>query len=156
MGNRVREVMTPDPITMASDSTVLEAARLMRDADIGTVILVRDEAICGILTDRDIVVRAVAESARPEELRVADICSPELTTVTPDDVVEDAVEIMREKALRRLPVVEDGKAVGIVSLGDLAMHKVGWRQRVRSSSYVPRDDDPASTLADISAAPPNT
>lgn len=109
--------------------------------------------------------RGVAEGHDPEQLKVADICSPELATVEPHESVEDAVQVMGDQALRRLPVVEGGKAVGIVSLGglalgdlalgDLAILKAGWRQRVRSSSYLPRDDDPASTLADISAAAPN-
>ncbi|MCA1702996.1 MAG: CBS domain-containing protein [Actinobacteria bacterium] len=148
--------MTTDPITTASQSSVLEAARLMRAGNVGSVIVTDDEALCGILTDRDIVVRGVAEGHDPEQLKVADICSPELATVEPHESVENAVQVMRDQALRRLPVVEDGKAVGIVSLGDLAILKAGWRrQRVRSSGYLPRDDDPTSTLADISAAPPN-
>ncbi len=147
--------MTPNPMTMAAGSTVLEAARLMRDTDIGNVIVVEDETICGILTDRDIVVRAVAEDRSPDQLRIAEVCSPQLTTVAPDDTVEDAVGVMRDKALRRLPVVEDGIPVGVLSLGDLAISRAGWRQRVRYSSYSPEDGDPGSMLADISAAPPN-
>ncbi|MDQ3680066.1 MAG: CBS domain-containing protein [Actinomycetota bacterium] len=153
---QVRAVMTVNPLTTANHSTVLEAARLMRDGNVGSVIVTDDEAVCGILTDRDIVVRAVAEGRDPQQLEVAEICSPELTTVAPGDSVGDALQVMREQALRRVPVVEDAKAVGMVSLGDLAIVKAGWRQRVRFSSYVPKDDDPASTLADISAAPPNT
>ncbi|MDQ3573405.1 MAG: CBS domain-containing protein [Actinomycetota bacterium] len=148
--------MTTDPITTGKHSSVLEAAQLMRDGNVGSVIVTDDEAICGILTDRDIVVRAVAEGHDPEEVKVADICSPQLTVVSPNDSVEDAVQVMGDQALRRLPVVEEGKAVGIVALGDLAIAKAGWRQWVKSSTYVPKDDDPASTLADISAAPPNT
>ncbi|HSH59263.1 MAG TPA: CBS domain-containing protein [Acidimicrobiales bacterium] len=147
--------MTTEPIATASHSSVLEAAQLMRAANVGSVIVTEDEGLCGILTDRDIVLRGVAEGHDLERLKVAEICSPELTTVAPDDSVDDAVQLMRDRALRRLPVVEDGKAVGIVSLGDVAILKAGWRQRVRSSGYVPKDDDPALTLADISAAPPN-
>lgn len=108
--------MTPNPMTMAAGSTVLEAARLMRDTDIGNVIVVEDETICGILTDRDIVVRAVAEDRSPDQLRIAEVCSPQLTTRAPDDTVEEAVGVMRDKALRRLPVVENGTPVGVRSL----------------------------------------
>jgi CBS domain-containing protein len=140
---------------MAAGSTVLEAARLMRDTDIGNVIVVEDETICGILTDRDIVVRAVADDRSPDQLRIAEVCSPQLTTVAPDDTVEDAVGVMRDKALRRLPVVEDGIPVG-GSLPGRSGHLQGRRrQRVRYSSYSPEDGDPGPTLADISAAPPN-
>ena len=152
---QVRAVMSADPISTANHSNVLEAARLMRDNNVGSVVVSDDEAICGIVTDRDIVVRGVADGHDPEQLKVADIRSPHLTTVAPDDRVEDAVQVMRDRALRRLPVVEDGQAVGILSLGDLAVAKAGWRQRVRSSSYIPTDDDPTSALADITAAPPN-
>jgi CBS domain-containing protein len=110
----------------------------MRDANIGDVIVLQDDQICGILTDRDIVVRAVAEGREPATTKVADICSQELTTVSPTDEVEEAVRLMREKAIRRLPVVEGGKPVGIVSIGDLAVER-----------------DPHSALGRISAAPPN-
>jgi CBS domain-containing protein len=153
---QVRAVMSTDPIATANHSSVLEAARLMRDNNVGSLVVTDGETICGIVTDRDIVVRGVAEGHDPEPLEVADICSPHLTTVAAHDSVEDAVQLMRDHALRRLPVVEDGRAVGILSLGDLAIAKAGWRQRVRSSSYIPTDDDPSSVLADISAAAPNT
>jgi CBS domain-containing protein len=85
----------------------------------------------------DIVVRAVADDRNPAEVRLGDICSRELTTVDASASVKDAVELMRKQALRRLPVVEAGRPVGIVSLGDLAIER-----------------DPGSTLADISAASP--
>ncbi|HSH61564.1 MAG TPA: CBS domain-containing protein [Acidimicrobiales bacterium] len=147
--------MTTEPITTANHSTVLEAARLMRDANVGSVIVTEGETVCGMLTDRDIIVRAVAEGRDPGELKVGAICSPELTTVAPDDSVDDAVQAMKDQALRRLPVVDGDKPVGIVSLGDLAILQSGWRQRVRSSQYLPKDSDAASALADISAAPPN-
>ena len=88
---------------------------------------------------RDIVVRTVAEARDPATTTLADICSHALTTVSPTDSIEQAVQLMRAKAIRRLPVVEGGQAVGIVSLGDLAVER-----------------DPSSALGDISAAPPNT
>ncbi len=94
--------------------------------------------IQGILTDRDIVVRALAEGRDPARTTVGEICSRELTTLCPDDAIGDAEKIMRDQAIRRLPVVEEGRPVGIVSLGDLAVEK-----------------NPESTLGGISAAPPN-
>jgi CBS domain-containing protein len=131
--------MTPNPATVPATATVADAARLMRDDHIGDVIVMDDSHICGIVTDRDIAVRAVAEGKDPTKFPIGSICSKELVTARPDDTVDDAARLMREKALRRLPVVEGDQPVGIVSIGDLA---------------VERDDK--SALADISAAPPNS
>jgi len=102
------------------------------------VVVVDNGKVCGIVTDRDIVVRAVAQGHDPATTKLRDIGSHDLTTLAPTDTVEHAVQIMREKAIRRLPVVENGKPVGIVSLGDLALER-----------------DPDSALGNISAAPAN-
>ena len=139
MNNDVRDIMTPSPHTIQSIESVMNAAQLMRKSDIGDVIVVEDEQLFGILTDRDIVVRVLAEGRDPETTPVGDICSRELTTVRPTDSVGDVVRVMREKAIRRLPVVEEsGEVIGIVSIGDVAVER-----------------DRHSALADISAAPPN-
>jgi CBS domain-containing protein len=138
MAQSVRDVMTANPIALPATSSVVDAARTMRDANIGNVIVVDNGRICGIVTDRDITVRGVAEGKDVSSLKLRDICSQEITTLSPTDSVDDAVRLMREKAVRRLPVVEGGKAVGIVSLGDLAVER-----------------DPHSALGNISAAPPN-
>jgi CBS domain-containing protein len=110
----------------------------MRDQAIGDVIVIENNQVCGIVTDRDIVVRTVAEAQNPATTTLAAICSHSLLTVTPTDSVEEAVRLMRTHAIRRLPVVEGGKAVGVVSLGDLAVER-----------------DPDSALGEISEAPPN-
>jgi CBS domain-containing protein len=139
-GQRIQDVMTPSPQTLPESTVVREAAEAMRANDIGDVIVVNDGGeLTGILTDRDIVVRVVAEGRDPRATRIGDIASRDLTAVGPDDPVERAVALMREKAIRRLPAVDRGKVVGIVSIGDLALQR-----------------DPGSALADISAAPPNT
>ena len=139
MADRIRDVMTPNPQMLAASATVREAAETMRTNAIGDVIASDDKGgIAGIVTDRDIVVRVVAEGRDPRATRIEDIASRDLTAVSPDDPVERAVELMRERAVRRLPVVKRGKIVGIVSIGDLAVER-----------------DPESALADISAAPPN-
>lgn len=139
MPTKIKELMTPQVQTCPSTATVKEAAQVMKSSDIGDVIVL-DESnqICGIVTDRDITIRVVAEGKDPNTIRLDDVCSKDLTTLTPDSTVGEAVELMRNKAVRRLPVVENGKPVGIISIGDLA---------------VERDRD--SALADISAAPPN-
>lgn len=138
MAQMIREVMTPDPIVLDTSNTAADAARVMRDKDIGPVIVLDNDKVSGIVTDRDIVVRVVAQGKNPEETRLSEFASLDLVTLNPDQAVGDAVRIMREKAIRRLPVVEDGKPVGIVSIGDLAVER-----------------DSESALADISAAEPN-
>ena len=138
MAQTIRDVMTAHPITFPATSSLVEAARAMRDSDIGDVIVVENGRLCGVVTDRDITVRGVAEGHDVSSLTLGDICSRQLTTLSPMDRVEDAVRLMREKALRRLPVVEGGKPVGIVSLGDLAV-----------------THDPHSALGNMRAAPAN-
>src|SRR3954462_457762 len=140
MTRTVQEVMARNPRMVGLDTTLVDVARIMREDDIGDVLITGDEEVRGIVTDRDIVVRAVAEGADPARETVDSIFSGvELVTVAPDTPLERAEVIMREKAVRRLPVVENGRAVGVVSLGDLAMQE--------------RDD---SALAEIASTPPNT
>ena len=138
MAQSIRDVMSANPITLPVASTVSEAARTMREANIGDIIVLEGDQLYGIVTDRDIVVRTVAEGRDPETATLGDICSREMTTLSPTDIVEDAVRLMRDKAIRRVPVIENGTPIGIVSLGDLAVSQ-----------------DLHSTLGHISAAPPN-
>jgi CBS domain-containing protein len=137
MAQRVREIMTGSPVTLRKDASIVEAAQLMRDNGIGDVIVIDGERAEGIVTDRDIVVRAVAEGRDPQTVPVEQVLSGRLTAVAPDDPVERAIKVMREQAIRRVPVVQEGKPVGIVSIGDLAIER-----------------DPRSALADISEEPP--
>ncbi len=118
-GPSIREVMTPDPVTVAASSTAVEAARAMRDEGVGDVIVVDQHRIFGILTDRDITVRGVALGRDPARIRARDICSRSAVVLDPSQTVEDAVRLMREKEVPRLPVVDDGRPVGIVSISDL-------------------------------------
>ena len=134
----VKELMTPDPIVLETTETIHAAAQRMRDADVGAVLVESGGTLRGIVTDRDVVVRAVADALDPQEVTVGQALSGELVAVGPDDTIADAIGVMRERAVRRVPVVDDGVAVGILSLGDLAQRR-----------------DPESVLGDISAAPPN-
>jgi len=138
---QVAEVMSADPLTIVEAEPVLMAARMMRDNDIGDVIVLGDTdgRVRGIVTDRDIVIRAVADERQLDQTTVGAICTAQLVTVAPDDTVDSAVALMRERAVRRIPVLENGKAVGILSIGDLA-------ERF----------DQRSALADISTAPPSS
>jgi CBS domain-containing protein len=138
MARTVEQIMTTNPRTANVDDTVLQAAQLMRDNDIGDVIVVDDGQVTGIVTDRDIAVRAVAEGRDPESTTVGEIATTGIQAIEPDAGVDDALRMMREHDIRRLPVVKNGRPVGIVSLGDLAVER-----------------EPDSTLADISAAAPD-
>jgi len=132
--------MTPDLKSLEATASVRAAAELMRESDIGDVVVLENNRLCGIVTDRDIVVRVLADGSDPGMVTVGDICSRELTTVPPTASIDDAIRLIRQKAIRRLPVVEDnGEILGIISIGDIAVAK-----------------DRESALADVSAAPPNT
>ena len=120
MDARVRDVMTPGPIGVDYYQSIGEAARAMRDWGVGAVLVVRDDSLYGLVTDRDLVVRAVAE-ARGADEPVGPLSSGNLIGVDADANVREAMRLMREHAVRRLPVLENGQVAGIVSLGDLAM-----------------------------------
>jgi CBS domain-containing protein len=138
MRRTVQEIMTRDPRTVNGGDPVIVAARIMRDDDIGDVIVVDNGTVEGIVTDRDIVVRGAAENRDPESTPVREVCTSNVEALEPGETVDDALRKMREADIRRLPVVEGGRPVGIVSLGDLAVER-----------------EPDSTLADISAASPD-
>lgn len=137
-GKTVKDVMTVDVRTLPAESTVDEAARAMRDASIGDVIVVDGDKMCGIVTDRDVVVRVMAEDKDPHATTLREICSQHMVSLEPGASVDEAVRLMAEHSIRRIPIVRDGAPVGIVSIGDLAQAR-----------------DPRSALGAISAAPPN-
>jgi CBS domain-containing protein len=140
MTQHVSDVMTRAPLTVEPQTSVAVVARMMRDEDIGAVLVTEGDRLRGLVSDRDLVVRAVAGGGDPNRTTVADACSDDLVTVKPDDDLGHAVEVMREHSVRRVPVVDESQhAVGIVSIGDLAIER-----------------DPESALGDISAARPNT
>jgi CBS domain-containing protein len=138
MADFVREVMTPGVVAVRPDASLVEAAQLMRAQDIGDVLVADGQHVVGLLTDRDITVRAVADGTDPLTVSAQAVCTQDPVVVAPDDPVSAAVALMREHAVRRLPVVEGGMPVGMVSLGDLA-----------------EAQDPDSALADISRALPD-
>lgn len=138
MAQKVFQVMTPAPIALRPDQPLSEAAIQMRKHGIGDVLVADDGQLKGLITDRDIVIRGIADGKDPGSTPVAELCTEELITVTPKDDASTAVSRMREAEVRRIPVVDDGNVVGVVSLGDMAIER-----------------DERSALADISAAKPN-
>jgi CBS domain-containing protein len=130
--------MTTDPLSVDETTPLKDVAALMRDEDVGDVIVRREGAIGGIVTDRDIVVRAVAAGESPATATAGDICTGAVVVLSPDDSIDAAARAMADAAVRRLPVVEGDQVVGIISLGDLA-----------------REREPDSVLGELSAEPPN-
>jgi CBS domain-containing protein len=123
MAESIRELMTVNPRSLESGSTVTEAARLMRDEDVGIVPVTEGEKLVGTVTDRDIAIRVVAEGKSPETVTVGEIASRELVTIDPQQDLDEALKLMAKHQVRRLPVVEeDGKLVGIVAQADVARH----------------------------------
>jgi CBS domain-containing protein len=139
MPQAVREVMNGNVVTLPPSAPLVDAARRMRDADIGDVLVVDGGTLAGVVTDRDIVVRAIADGKDPQSTTLADVCSGDVVTVAPDDSIDHAAQVMRERAVRRVPVVDGRNPVGIVSLGDVAIER-----------------ESSTPLADISAAKGNT
>ncbi|MFB4311756.1 CBS domain-containing protein [Actinomadura sp. GTD37] len=139
MAQKVNEVMTPVPVAVSPDTSLVEVGDLMRQHGIGDVLVVHEGRLRGLVTDRDIVVRAVAAQRDMSGTTVAEICSTNMITVAPGEDADEAVRLMRENAVRRVPVVDGDRPIGMVSIGDLAVQR-----------------DERSALADISAEPPNT
>ena len=139
MAALVQEVMARNPRSVPLTATTAQVAQIMRDDGIGSVVVLDGDHVLGLVTDRDIVVRAVASERDPTAIAISEICSTELVFVRSDDTIDNAAELMRAHALRRLPVIDDkDQLVGMVSLGDLAMHR-----------------DQHSALAEISGQKPN-
>jgi len=120
---QIREVMTSDPRTVTADSSIAEAARLMRDEDTGIAPITEGERLVGVVTDRDIAIGVVAEGKDPQSTKVTEIASSKLVTVDPQQDLDEALRLMAKHQVRRLPVVEeDGKLVGILAQADIAKH----------------------------------
>ena len=137
MDAKVRDLMTPGPIGVDYHQSIAEAARTMRDWGVGAVLVTKDDVVHGLITDRDLVVRAMAESKAPDE-PVGPLSSGDLIGVSADEDADVAMRLMREHAVRRLPVIDDGQIAGMVSLGDLSL-----------------EADPASALAAVTQAKSN-
>jgi CBS domain-containing protein len=118
---KVRDIMSSEVETASPDTTLEEIATMMKDQDVGAVPVVEDEELVGIITDRDIVVRCIAEGKDPSETNAEDVLSEDLETASPEMDVEEAISLMSSRQIRRLPVVEENRLVGILALGDIAV-----------------------------------
>ena len=138
MTRKVRDIMSAAPACMAATESVSAAARVMKERGLGTVLVMDDGRLAGLVTDRDITIRVLAENRDPLTTHLGDICATELAVLGPDDDVQQATRLVRDRAVRRLPVIADGVPVGVVSIGDLVL-----------------DQDERSAFSEISAAAPN-
>jgi CBS domain-containing protein len=123
MAKSVRDTMTQNPRSIKASASVVEAARLMREEHIGSVPITDDEQLVGMITDRDITTRVVAEAGDPMKTSVGDVYSRDLIIVEPDKGLDEALQLMARHQVRRLPVVENGRLVGIVAQADIALNE---------------------------------
>lgn len=137
--DHVRDVMTSSVEYCTPLDNVYEVAVKMKELDVGAIPICENDHLLGMITDRDIVIRGVAEK-RPNSTRVTDIMSEHLITADPGMNIEDAAKLMAKHQIRRLPIVENNRLVGICSLGDLAVHEGS-------------DDDAGYALSEISESP---
>jgi CBS domain-containing protein len=136
---KMRDIMSAAPVCMERAESVSAAAKAMKQNGIGTVLVLTGGRLSGLVTDRDITVRVLAENRDPQTTRIGDICSSELVVLGPDDDVAEATRLVRERAVRRIPVLQDGIPAGVVSIGDLALER-----------------DATSALSGVSSAPPKS
>jgi CBS domain-containing protein len=121
MAKSIREAMTSDPCSIDADKSVAYAAKMMRDEDVGIAPIVEGDRLVGVLTDRDVAVRVVAEGLDPEKVKVSEVASRDVVTLDPQQDLDEALRLMARHQVRRLPVVEeDGRLVGVVAQADVA------------------------------------
>jgi CBS domain-containing protein len=123
VATKMRDIMSYAPVCLAATEPVWAAATAMRDHGIGAVLVIRRGKLSGLVTDRDIAVRVLAENRNPLSTQVGDMASAGLAVLGPDAGVEQAARLFRERAVRRIPVVQDGRPVGMISFGDLARER---------------------------------
>ena len=136
---KVRDVMSAAPACMPPGESVSAAARAMKQHGTGTILVLTKGRLSGLVTDRDITVRVLAENRDPRTTAIGDICGSELMALDPDDDLARAAWLVRDRAVRRIPVLRGGTPVGVVSTGDLALEK-----------------DATPVLSGVSSAPPNS
>jgi len=120
---KIKEIMTTDVRAISATDSISEAANIMKQLDVGAVPVLDNDLLVGIITDRDLVIRALAEGKNSDE-RVSTIMTKDITSVTPDMDVHEVADLMASKQIRRVPIVEKGRLVGIVSIGDMAVEEI--------------------------------
>jgi CBS domain-containing protein len=139
MAKRVRDTMTEDPRSIGASEPVVDAARLMREQHVGSLPVTDNERLVGMITDRDITTRVVAEAADPRTISVGDVFSRNLISVEPDQDLDEALRLMAHHQVRRLPVIENGSLVGIVAQADIAL-----RENAKTGELVEAISEPSA------------
>ena len=144
MTKTVRDAMTPNVHSAAPTDSLADAAQTMKQEDVGSLPVVEDDRLIGILTDRDIVLRAVAERVDPQSSNVGDVASRDLVTAEPEQDLDEALAQMARHRVRRLPVVEDGRLLGMLAQADVAIEAKdknvgGMLEEISQSTSTPRE-----------------
>ncbi|KKN28001.1 hypothetical protein LCGC14_0858810 [marine sediment metagenome] len=140
----VKEVMTKDLITLEPDASILDAAQLMKKFNVGTILITQNDKLTGILTDRDIVLRLIAENIDCQDAKLKDFMSQSPVSVSSNEDIQFVADMMAEHQIKRLPIIENNKLVGIVTLGDLSMVAPEQAQEVLEQCSKPLRKDIAA------------
>jgi CBS domain-containing protein len=151
----VRHAMTESPTTISPDMNAFDAAGLMKNGDMGVLPVVKEGRLVGLLTDRDLVLRVLAERKNPMEVTVSEICTSSPVTVTPDMKLADARDLMEQNKVRRLPVMKGEELVGVVSLGDVAWADASIREVGEALRAVSESDQTRTTNEQVDRGTPD-
>jgi CBS domain-containing protein len=143
---KIADIMSADCVTVTPQDNLYEAASLMKDHDIGFVPVIEGRKLIGVITDRDLVIRGYAEK-QPGTISVKEVLTEDVQTVTPQMSVDEAAGIMASSQIRRLPVVENGQLMGVVSLGDLAVREIFVNEAGEALSNISEQGNQGSTFA---------
>ena len=141
---KVRDIMTREPVTINPEATLDKAAELMKKYNIGSIPVCSNNSILGILTDRDIVIRSVAYGGTPDKTTVKEVMTTQIETVTPELDISEVSEIMSQRQIRRLPVVENNKVVGMIAIGDLAVNHKADMEASEALTEISRPAKPSN------------
>ncbi|HEX2089509.1 MAG TPA: CBS domain-containing protein [Actinomycetota bacterium] len=150
----VRHAMTESPTTISPEMNAFDAAGLMKSQDVGVLPVVKDAELVGLVTDRDLVLRVLAERKNPIEVKVGDICTSSPVTVTPDMKLSEARELMEQHKVRRLPVMKGEELVGVLSLGDVAWADASTREVGEALQAVSESDRTRTTNEQVDRGTP--
>jgi CBS domain-containing protein len=150
----VRHAMTESPTTISSSMNAFDAAGLMKSEDVGVLPVVEGPKLVGLVTDRDLVLRVLAERKNPTEVKVGEICTSSPVTVTPDMKLSDARELMEQHKIRRLPVMKGEELVGVLSLGDVAWADASTREVGEALQAVSESDRTRTTNEQVDRGTP--
>lgn len=144
---KVRDVMTKAVATIGPDATIKEAAQTMQQHNVGSIPVVDTNGLVGIVTDRDIVIRNIAQGQDPMSTPIKNVMTSQVTTVTPEEDVQSISQMMASRQIRRVPVIENQKLIGMVSLGDIATTGMTNMEASEALTEISKPSKPLNTIA---------